>query len=172
MKALYCVVLALLLSACGSTPKLSLNFSGYNHIIVNNFTNGVSESADNNNILSAGKKFADIVASKMKSKGAFDKIEQNIDSTDHALLIDGKITKYSEGSALKRAFIGMGAGRSYFAAIVVIKDNSTKRSLAEIDINEKSWAPGGVIAGMQDINSHMNAAANRIVDKFVTSQTK
>ncbi|WP_410520745.1 DUF4410 domain-containing protein [Candidatus Tisiphia endosymbiont of Dioctria rufipes] len=68
-----------------------------------------------------------------------------------SILIDGKITKYSEGNAVMRTLIGFGAGSSRFDAKINIKDNETKKLLGSIDANKMSWALGGVIAGSQDV---------------------
>lgn len=161
------------LSSCGSTSSLRgtkesaqlPGFSIYNYVIVNYFKDSRSKSSDDPHIISEGKKCADIVASSIKSTKLFDKVERNTDFTDTAIVIEGKITQYSEGNAVTRTLIGFGAGRSYFDAEINIKDNETKQLLGSMDVNKRSCALGGAIAGTQDVNSHMNSAASKIADE-------
>lgn len=161
---------ALILSACGSTSNIkntknnnSPNFKNYDTVIVNDFTDGVSKAGNDPYILAEGKRFADMIASFIRSKGAFKTIERNVmDSEQKAILIDGKVTKYNEGSGVMRVLVGFGAGRSHFDAKVSIRDNQTRENLGLIDVNKSSWLLGGPIAGTQDIKSHMNSAADKI----------
>jgi hypothetical protein len=192
MKKLAFVTLILILSGCGSTSqmrntqKLDNNqssnksknvisrpdLSKYTYVIVNDFGDGVSKSHDNPNIISQGTKFADLIASSIKSKNLFDKIERNANSTESALLIDGNITQYEEGNPALRTLIGLGAGSSHFDAKVNFKDNITKELLAEIDVDQMSWALGGIMAGSQDVKSHMNSSAKKIADEVALSKKK
>ena len=94
-------------------------------------------------------------------------IEMNFSS--FALLIDGKINKYEKGNAAMRTLIGFGAGSSKFNAIVNIKDSQTKKSLGRIDVSKMSWLLGGLAAGSQDVESHMDSAASKIADECAKS---
>jgi len=163
--------MAVILSACGSTSKIKTpqnltglpNFNNYNVVIVNDFIDGVSKAGNDPNIMAEGKRFADMIASFIKSKNTFNTVERNvIDSDQHAILIDGKIIKYDEGSSVMRTLVGFGAGRSHFDAKVNIKDNNTNKLLGIIDVNKCSWLLGGVVAGNQDVKSHMNSAASKV----------
>jgi hypothetical protein len=173
MKTLPFLVLTVLLSACGTTSNIRTaeksttlpDFNNYSYVIVNDFQDGVTKSSDDPHVLAGGKNFADIIASSIKSKNLFNKVERNVESTDKALLIDGKITKYSEGNPVMRTLIGFGAGSSRFDAKISIRDNATKKHLGNMDVNKMSWALGGVIAGIQDTKSHMNSAALKIADE-------
>ena len=193
MKKIALLTLILILSGCGSTSQMrnaqksdnnqgsnnSKNIvnrpdlSKYTYIIVNDFGDGVSKSHDDSNIISEGKRFADIISSSIKSKNLFDKIERNTNSPESALLIDGNITQYEEGNVALRTLIGLGAGSSHFDAKVNIKDNITKELLAEIDVDQMSWALGGIMAGSQDVKSHMNLSAKKIADEVaIAKKTK
>lgn len=172
MKNIMVLIMTIMLSSCVSTSSLRStkesaklpDFSRYNYVIVNDFKDGSTKSSDDPHIISEGKKFADIIASSIKSTKLFDKVERNTDSTDTAIVIEGKITKYNEGNVVTRTLIGF-AGRSYFDAEVNIRDNETNQLLGNIDVNKRSWALGGIIAGTQDVNSHMNAAASKIANE-------
>jgi hypothetical protein len=180
MKNIVFILLLLILSSCGSTSNMRTpnksanlpNLSNYNHVIVNDFSDGASKSFDDPNIISEGKRFADIIASSIKSKNSFHKVERNVESTDSALLIDGQITKYDDGNPFMRIMLGFGAGSSKFNAKVNIRDNATKEHLGVIDVNKMSWLLGGVIAGSQDTKSHMNSAASKIADEFVAAKKR
>ncbi len=140
MKFLPFLALTLLLSACGSTSKLHstdssaklVNLTNYNHVIVNDFTDGTSKSADDPHIIAEGKRFADLIASVIKARGLFAKVERNVETEDNAVVIDGEITKYDEGSPVMRTLVGFRAGRSYFDAQINIKDNETQEILGLI----------------------------------------
>jgi len=180
MKNLILLIATLILTVCGTTsnirrPNKTANlpdFREYNHIIVNDFTDGASKSSDDPHIIAEGKRFADIIASSIKLKNLYARVERNIDSSDSALLIDSKITKCSEGNAFMRTLVGFGAGSSLFDAHISIKDNKTKQLLGEIDASKMSWALGGVIAGIQDVNSHMHSAASKIADECNKAKTR
>ena len=139
MKFLPFLALTLLLPACGSTSKVHstdtsekvVDLTSYNYVIIKDFTDGTGKTADDPHIIAEGKRFADLIASVLKSKGLFSKVERNVETADNALVIDGKITKYDEGSPVMRTLIGFGAGRSYFDAQINIKDNETQEILGK-----------------------------------------
>ncbi|WP_341758410.1 DUF4410 domain-containing protein [Candidatus Tisiphia endosymbiont of Ditula angustiorana] len=145
MKNIIFLILTIMLSSCGSTSSIRnaqpsesrVDFSSYDYIIINDFEDGTSKSSDDPHVISEGKRFADMIASSIKSKKLFDKVQRNVDSTDRAILIDGKITKYSEGNAVMRTLIGFGAGSSRFDAKINIKDNETKKLLGILLVNEE-----------------------------------
>lgn len=167
------LLMVLLLSSCGTTSSLrhaqnsSLrpNLKDYNCVIVNDFTDGVTNSQDDPNIISEGKRFADVIASKIKARNYFVKVKRNANSKEKAILIDGQITQYDEGSMPLRVLVGLGAGSSHFDADVLVKDNTTKALLGDIKVDRMSWALGGVIAGTQDVKSHMMVAADKISEE-------
>jgi len=61
--------------------------------------------------------------------------------------------------------IGFGAGSSTFKAKAHLKDNETKKVIGNIDLNKTSWVPGGVLADVQDIQSHIQSAAEGVASK-------
>ena len=172
------LILTAFLCSCGTTSNmkstdLSANIpdlSHYEQVIVNDFEDNVSKSRNDDLILKEGKKFADIIAASIRSKNSFKKVDRNIMSEESALLIDGKINKYEKGNAVMRTLIGFGAGSSKFNAIVNIKDNQTKKSLGRIDVSKMSWLLGGLAAGSQDVESHMDSAASKIADECTKSK--
>ncbi len=180
MKNIIFLILTIILSSCGSTSSIRnaqpsesrISFSNYDYIVVNDFGDGTSKSSDDPHIISEGKRFADLIASAIKSKKSFDKVQRNVNSTDRAILIDGDITRYDEGNAVMRILIGLGAGSSHFNAKINIKDNETKELLGSMDANKMSWALGGTIAGSQDVKSHMNSVADSIACECVSAKKR
>lgn len=178
MKTFWLVILTTLICSCGTTsnmksPDSSANIadlSHYEQVIVNDFEDNVSKSGNDDLIVKEGKKFADIIASSVRSKNSFKKVDRNITSEEFALLIDGKINKYEKGNAAMRTLIGFGAGSSKFNAIVDVKDNQTKKLLGRIDVSKMSWLLGGIAAGSQDVESHMDSAASKIADECTKSK--
>jgi hypothetical protein len=179
MKKLSLIILLLILTSCGSTSQMRNaqkmdaprpDLSSYHTIIINDFSDGVSKDQKDAKIIEGGKRFADMIATEIKSKNAFNKVERNIESTDDALLIDGKITQYEEGNPAMRAMIGLGAGSSHFDAEVFFKDNKTKKILSDIKVDQMSWALGGIMAATQDVKSHMMAASTKIASELVAAK--
>lgn len=174
---IFVILNLLLVTACGSVSGLNQNknanvklkVSDYKKVIVNDFKDSASSSKNDPVILSSGKTFADMVASKIESTKLFDSVVRNEKSTDKALLIDGNITKLTEGNSTLRLLVGMGAGSSHFDAKVLFKDNSTKNELADINVDKMSWALGGSIASSQDVNSLMEASSEAVAEEIKKS---
>lgn len=172
MKNLVTVFLAVILSSCGSTSKLhnaanakeNLDLSSYNQVIINDFTDGVSKTGNDEYIIGEGKKFADMLANELRAKKSFEKISRNVHSNENAILIDGVVMKCTEGNSALRFLVGFGAGKSQFDAKVYVKDNTTKTVLGNIDASKMSWALGGIIAGSQNVKHHMGSAASTIAE--------
>ncbi|MGL5719700.1 MAG: DUF4410 domain-containing protein [Alphaproteobacteria bacterium] len=180
MKILGILFLTGMLSACGSTSnlrnasnsELDLNLANYRRVIVNDLTNSVTEGDKSPHIAAEGKKFADMIASEIIATKAFEKVERNVHSQEPALLIQGSIIECTEGNPALRVMVGFGAGSSCFDAKVLLKDNATKRTLGEIDVNKMSWALGGMIAGVQDVNSHMISGASSIASECARAKNR
>jgi len=161
-----------MLCACGTTsslrnaanPTKPLSLAKYNNVIVNDFKDGTTKSHNDPVVIKSGKKFSDLIASKIIKKKIFNKVERKPISTPHTIIIEGTITQCEEGNKALRTAIGLGTGISHFDATVILKDNRTKKTLGNIDVNKMSWALGGITAGMQDVDSHMESAASSIAD--------
>jgi hypothetical protein len=168
----------MLLSACGTTSNLRNtdnsahlpDFTSYNTVVINDFTNGVTKKKDDAQIISEGKKFADIIATSIKKEKVFNNVERNSTSASHALLIDGEITEYEQGNSALRFMVGFGAGSSHFDAKVYFKDNVTKNILGNIDVDKQSWALGGALAATQDVKSHMESSASKIANEIAKAK--
>ena len=74
------------------------------------------------------------------------------------------VTRFVEGNAALRLFIGMGAGSSYFDATTRFKD-STGKVLGEIKTDKNSWGLGGSIAAGQTVFKFMENAAEKVAEE-------
>ncbi|AVP87817.1 hypothetical protein phytr_8860 [Candidatus Phycorickettsia trachydisci] len=161
------LIISVILSACGSTLHMhdKKECKQYTRVIINDFKDKASKKHNDPHVIAEGKRFADMIAREMLKKNLFAQVDRNVESDEPALLIDGEIIKYQEGNAALRMIIGLGAGSSTFKAKAHLKDNETKKTIGNIDLNQTSWVPGGVLAGVQDIQSHLQSAATGVANK-------
>ena len=173
IKYMICVIMAMvLLAGCGTTSSLKstkgskFNFETskkFSDVIVKKFSSNVSETDTTKDKIDwACNYFADIIANKIKEKAVFQKVSRDGTPTNSTLVISGEIIKYITGDPLLRAFIGLGAGSSYFDAVVHFFDGSTNQLIGSIDVNRNSWILGGVIAATQDPEGYMKEGAKKI----------
>jgi len=116
-----------------------------------------------------GKSFSDKIALSIANTGAFQNVERSM-TEGKSILIDGDITRYEEGNPTMRLLIGFGAGSSYFDAIVNLKDAQTGEKIGDIVVDKNSWALGGGIAAAQDVNAHMQSAAETIAENLANAK--
>lgn len=180
------VLAASLLTGCGTTSDIrkqgssqavaeeagevvaakaeSVDLKKYDTVVVLDFSNKVMPSnAD------MGKDFSDKIALSIANTGAFQNVERSI-KEGNAIVIDGDITRYEEGDPTLRLLIGFGAGSSYFDAIVNLKDAQTGEKIGDIVVDKNSWALGGGVAAAQDVNSHMQSAAETIAENLANAK--
>lgn len=165
-KNLAILVIPFILSACSSTLHLhdKEQCKPYARVIVNDFKDKVSKKHNNPHIIAEGKRFADMLANEIIKKDLFDKVDRNIESDEEALLIDGDILKYQEDDAMLRFVVGFGAGSSGFKATAYLRDNKTKKIIANIHVNETSGITGG-FANKHKIKHTIRAAAKSVAQK-------
>jgi len=172
------MALAIFLSACGSTSSIKPNYATsttldlqeYNSIVILDFEDGTSKK---NLPEFAGKKFADIISSAIKSKEIFENVSRDPAAEDSkTLVLHGDITRYAAGNATLKLLIGFGAGSTYFDAFVYFRDSDTQQKVAEIVVDKNSWGLGGAIAANQDIDQFMTEAANKIASELAAAKTK
>jgi hypothetical protein len=170
--------LAVFLVGCGTTSKLksapgsSLSgISKYTQVSVMEFADqsqkgktGVSATVGGSG--ERGRHFADLVATEIEKTRAFEKVERLETPTPGSLVVGGEITRCAEGNASLRFWIGLGAGSSYFDAVVRTTDADTHATLGEIKVDKNSWALGGGIAAGQTVESFMQGAAQKVADQL------
>ena len=183
MRRLIAVLLVLAVSACGTTSAIQPvgiqaatpvaggataaatvahnPYRDYNRVAVLDFNNatGSSEASDS----FATRMFADMIAAEIKKRGSFAEITREKPEGE-SLVISGDITRYDEGSAALRLLIGLGAGSSYFDAMVRLTDNVSGAELGVVTVDKNSWGLGGALASAQTTQSFMEGAAESIAE--------
>jgi hypothetical protein len=132
----------------------------YSRVVVNDFRSAVSD--DDGSTVAAGRKFADIIAVAVRSAKPGATVERNGRADANTLVIGGEITRFVEGNAALRYFVGMGAGSSYFDADVRLSDGGSNRQLTLIRADKNSWGLGGGIAAGQTVEVFMREAAKKV----------
>lgn len=179
--ALFAVALSL--AACGSTSKLKQaegaaapDLSAYQVIVVTEFSNvpakppKAAKRAEYDRVVgAASQRFAQMLVNALGRYGVQGRIVRESDAPG-ALRIEGDITRYKEGNAALRLIVGFGAGSSYFDATVRFVDADSGRVLGTIAVDKNSWPLGGALAALQDADSHMQGAAERIAEEVAIYQ--
>lgn len=118
-----------------------------------------------------GRHFSDLLALELTKTKAFEKVNRVAKPEPGSLVISGDITRCVEGSSSLRFWIGMGAGSSYFDALVLLGDGDTGRQLGQIVVDKNSWALGGGIASGQTVRSFMEGAAKKVAAQIANAKT-
>jgi hypothetical protein len=172
MVALCTLTGVLALSGCGSTSDIrdssgqvvessSARFAKVRVMDFKNAAKPGDAGAD-----AAAVTFPGLIASEIRKTGRFRNVARNGDSDPDTLTITGEVTRYEEGNAALRFFIGMGAGSSYFDASVHALDDDGK-GLGDIVVDRNSWGLGGGMAAGQNPQTFMRAAAGKIAEEVV-----
>ena len=64
----------------------------------------------------------------------------------------------------------MGAGSTYFDALVRFNDLDGDNQLGEIVVDRNSWGLGGIVAASQDIDHFMEQAAKKIASELAKAK--
>lgn len=147
-----------------AAKSAAVDFAKYDTVVVLDFDNKVMPANE-----TMGKSFSDKIALSIANTGAFQNVERSM-TEGKAILIDGDITRYEEGNPTMRLLIGFGAGSSYFDALVNLKDAETGEKIGDIMVDKNSWALGGGIAASQDVNAHMQSAAETIAENLANAK--
>jgi hypothetical protein len=183
-----CALVVAVLAGCGSTSniqpgpkpqaaaetkaapeKAAVDFSGYDSVVVFDLVDATAKSAIKpehaqayaDTMQTAVRTFADLIAQKIRATGVYAEVVRG-PAEGKALIVSGRITRYVEGNAALRFFIGLGAGSSYFDASVDLTDAETGKVLGRVVVDKNSWALGGGIAAGQSVDHFMKGAADKI----------
>lgn len=172
MRAFSVFILGISLTACGTMSTIeapeqpAIDFSAYDHVTVLDFGDA---TRDSDLPEFAGRNFADRIASEVQETEAYSEVSR--DSIEgSSLVVSGDVTRYAEGNATLRFLIGMGAGSSYFDAVVRFTDSVTGEALGELTVDRNSWVLGGGIAAGQTVEGFMEAAARRVAEELAKSK--
>ncbi len=174
------VLLAGLLSGCGSTSVLRSPSGGkfvsdvrFDCVRVDRFENKISKAdAPDSKIEWACDHFANLIAQEITKTGAFKTVSRAADMNEPkepnepTLCIGGDITRYEEGSAFTRFMIGLGAGSSYFDAVVKLWSDIDQKEIGVIKVDRNSWVLGGGIASGQTPETYMKEASKKIAKEM------
>lgn len=162
------VVVSLLLSSCGTTSSLEdakgnviAGTQRFSKVVVQDYTSSVEDDEDGGAKVAASGFFPDHIVKQLHSQDRPVAVSRNTKPDADTLVIDGVITRYNEGNAALRLFVGMGAGSSYFDATTRFKD-SKGNVLGQIVTDKNSWALGGGLAASQTTQKFMENAAEKI----------
>lgn len=169
-------ILTTTLTACGTMSTIeaprseavepAVDFSAYDHVTVLDFDDATRDS-DLPEL--AGRDFADQIALSVRDTGAYAEISRETVEGE-SLVVSGEVTRYAEGNAALRFMIGMGAGSSYFDAVVRFTDSETGEVLGELTVDRNSWVLGGGFAAGQTVEGFMDAAASRVAEELVKAK--
>lgn len=187
-------LLGLVMGGCGTTSDLKsasntdelIQLTTYKKVIVLDFQNATTKKLKSSEkaqvyaekVALGGKIFADKIALEIKGKRAFDEIIRETDvsklqinpENNDTLIIRGKVTRYEEGDAMAKLFIGMGAGSTYFDATVELVDPVSQKVIGEIITDKNSWGLGGALAASQTIESFMTEAAVKTAEQVAVAK--
>lgn len=179
------LALGLGLSGCGTTSGLKAGagksvteLARFNKIVIQDFTDGASAKVKGEKkietIHKLGKikaSFPDLLAEEIERTGAFQQVARSGAVDRETLLVAGEISRYDEGDANLRLWVGMGAGSSYFDATVEFRDGLTRAVLGTIQVDKNSWGLGGLGAAGQTPETFMREAARKIASELQKVKT-
>jgi len=173
----------LLLTGCGSTSSIKpatgqrMEFTKYDRLLVETFKDEFSNKAkpvDRPKKQAEAdvscKMFAERIAAVVKASDAFREVVRDGLVDTNTLVVAGAITRYEEGSAALRLWIGMGAGSSYFDARVDLLDGTNNAVMGSWIVDKNSWGLGGAIASGQTPEEFMKAAAEKIGNELIAAK--
>ncbi|HYF36487.1 MAG TPA: DUF4410 domain-containing protein [Prosthecobacter sp.] len=132
----------------------------YSKVVVQDFKNAVSD--DDGSTVVAGRHFADVIAQTLRTSRPGVMVARNGSTDAGTLVVSGEITRYMEGNAALRLFVGMGAGSSYFDANIRFSDGANGQALGALRADKNSWGLGGSLAAAQTVEVFMKEAAKKV----------
>lgn len=134
----------------------------FGRVLVKDFTYQVEDAEDDHGRTPAAtRQFADLIVLDIKEEKAGAIVSRTGKADADTLVIEGEVTRFEEGNAALRLFVGMGAGRSHFDAMVRFVDGGTGKVLGEIEVSKNSWVLGGIIASAQDAGDFLSHGTER-----------
>lgn len=173
-----------LLGACGTTSSLKsadaateqrIDLSSYNAAVIGDFADkatvgkkfksnekGMTKKAEYEaDVQAASATFGEYLQAELRKLNVFESVGRGDAAAEGALFIEGEITRFERGNAAAKFLIGMGAGSTYFDAIVEIKDGATGEKLGQIIVDKNSWVLGGAISASQNVEGFMRGGAEK-----------
>ncbi len=178
------IMTAGLLGGCGTTSGLQaadaaaeerIDLSSYSSAVISDFADaatagkkfksgekGAEKKAEYQaDVQAASVTFSEYLQAELNKLNVFDNVRRGDDAAEGELLIGGEITRFERGNAAAKFLIGLGAGSTYFDAIVVIKDGMSGEELGQIVVDKNSWVLGGAISASQNVEGFMRGGAEK-----------
>lgn len=185
-------LLAVGLAACGTTSDLQrddattqkIDLTAYQYAVISDFEDSATEnkvfrsdekgqakkSAYRAEVQAAGVTFAEFIKAELDKLNFLDEVSRGSEAGEGALLIKGKITRFERGNAAAKFLIGLGAGSTYFDAVVSVTDGATGNELGTIVVDKNSWVLGGVISASQNVEGFMRGGAQKIARELYVAK--
>ena len=171
LRLLLPLVVCLGLSSCGTVSDLQPSTQGaaiasgkmFSKVLVRDFTHTVAD--DDGTTPLAARRFSDHIASAIREAKPGAQVARSGKAGADTLVIGGEVTRYMEGNAALRLFVGMGAGSSYFDATVRFIDGGDNKELGTLKVDKNSWGLGGGIAASQTVESFMTSGAEKTAEE-------
>ncbi len=186
-------VAATTLAACGGTTNIQdeagaetvLDLSNYETVVVGGFSDQSTENRkfkDNeagqekrreyqSQVKAGSDLFATYLGEAIETTGAFTQVRRGDSAGPNELFLDGDITRFARGNAVAKFLVGMGAGSTYFDAIVRVHDGANDEAMGQIVVDKNSWALGGAISAAQNIESFMRGGAEKTAGQLYRAKT-
>jgi hypothetical protein len=178
-------LVALSVAGCGTTSNLKststaqeLDFSNYTRVLVKDFEDKATQrekpakqAAKRGEMERVCHDFADRLANEIDKKRVFEAVARTGPDDASTLVIGGSVSRYEEGNATARLWVGMGAGSSYFDAQLEFRQGGTGALLATVTTDKNSWVLGGGLAAGQTPESFMQEAAVKVADELQRAKT-
>src|SRR5688572_27833041 len=132
-----------LVAGCGTTSGIrrpggadAAALTQYDRIIVKDFSDRVSprtppeyQDEARQAIQDVTKTFADRSAEEVRRTGVFQEVARDGTAAPATIAVTGDITRFERGRGALRTFLGHGAGRSEFDAVVELRDAESSKLL-------------------------------------------
>lgn len=175
-----------LLAGCGTTSGIKrpggadpAALTQYDRIIVKDFADRVTprtqveyQDQTRQAMQDVTRAFPDMIAAEVRKTGVFqDVTREGTAAAPGTIAVTGDITQFERGRGALRTFIGHGAGRSEFDAVVELRDAESNKLLGTVVVDKNSWPLPGAVAGTQTADSFMEAAAKKIAIELQKAKT-
>jgi hypothetical protein len=175
-----------LLTGCGTTSGLrqpagatQAALTPYDRVVVRDFADRVSSTAPpeyqdqaREAMQDVTKSFSDTIAEEIRKTGVFQEVtRQATTAAPSTIAVTGDITRYEKGRGALRMFVGHGAGRSEFDAVVELRDAESNKLLGTLVVDRNSWPLPGAVGASQTPDTFMKGAAKKIASELQKAKT-
>ena len=179
------ILMMSLLAGCGTTSGIRrpggadpAALTQYDRIIVKDFADRVTprtqveyQDQTRQAMQDVTRAFSDMIADQVRRTGVFQEVAREGTGSAGTIAVTGDITEFQRGRGALRTFIGHGAGRSEFDALVELRDAESNKLLGTVIVDKNSWPLPGAVACTQTADYFMEAAAKKIAIELQKAKT-